>query len=338
MKVEKQEQDVFIEPTHYVRFTQMGNISEIMASEHKALGGVITTLDRDHFVDNRTGEVREFKHTENRSQSLSSVAQSLKKLRDYLNTNITDVSYCRWLTLTYAENMTDPKRLYRDFQVFVRAARRKYGHFEYIIAAEPQARGAWHLHCVFIFDHKAPFMVNADVAALWKQGFVTIKRLDNVDNVGAYLTAYLGDMELSEAQEEGIRIAKTSQIKEVDVEDENGVKMKKKYVKGARLYMYPTNFNLYRISRGIKKPTVSFIPYREAKRIVGELIPTYSKVVLLSDDETNFSNVLQYEYFNRLRLPLVEGQATGLYAGDLSGIRGSEATVQVLDRENSFTG
>ena len=40
------------------------------------------------------------------------------RLRDLLNTNIADPSHCRWVTLTYKENMTDPKRLYTDFDKF----------------------------------------------------------------------------------------------------------------------------------------------------------------------------------------------------------------------------
>ena len=61
-------------------------------------------------------------------------------------------------------------------------------------------------------------MPNEVVADLWKQGFVTVKRLDDVDNVGAYLTAYLGDMELSEAHAQGIT---SGEVKTVEYE-ENG--------------------------------------------------------------------------------------------------------------------
>ena len=81
----------------------MGNITEILYSEKRSRGGYITKIYADHYVDNRTGELLEFKHIENRSQDLASVAKSLKRLRDLLNANITDVSHCRWFTLTYAE-------------------------------------------------------------------------------------------------------------------------------------------------------------------------------------------------------------------------------------------
>ena len=95
----------------------------------------------------------------------------------------------------------------RDFRHFNTRCREIFGHYEYITAAEPQGRGAWHLHCVFIFAGKAPYMENAVVRDCWKQGFVTVKRLDDVDNVGAYLTAYLGDMELSEASKADMAVS-----------------------------------------------------------------------------------------------------------------------------------
>lgn len=51
---------------------------------------------------------------------------------------------------------------------------------------------------VFIFPGKAPYIPNDEMAEIWGQGFTKTRRLDNVDNVGAYLTAYLGDMEIHE--------------------------------------------------------------------------------------------------------------------------------------------
>lgn len=297
MNIKKLDEVKPIDEHKRVRFKEAGNILEVMASDTRSRGGYTKKVSKDCYIDTRTGELKNFSHIENRSQDLSNVAKSLAQGRDLLNANITDVSCCRWITLTYAENMTDPKRLLRDFQVFVRSCRKRYGHFEYIIAAEPQGRGAWHLHCVFIFDHTAPYMENSVVADLWKQGFVTVKRLDNVDNVGAYLTAYLGDMDLSECN------GKTPKgsIKEVEFTDENGQKQTKKYIKGARLYLYPSGMHIFRWSQGIVKPTISEMSYREAKEKIGEATPTFSKSVSVDDEVNDYHNTLTYEYYNRIR-------------------------------------
>lgn len=300
MKIKKFNDPIFIEPKKLVRLTEMGNITEIMYSEFRSSGGHITKIDNDHYIDNRTGQVFEFSHIENRSQDLANVAKSLKRLRDLLNANITDVTHCRWLTFTYAENMTDPKKLCKDNENCIKRLRNIFGHFEYITAAEPQGRGAWHLHSVFIFKDKAPFMPNDVVAQCWKKGFVTVKRLDDVDNVGAYLTAYLGDMELSEALESNCPINHKS-VKEVEYKDENGNLQTKKYIKGARLYMYPPKFNIYRKSKGIIEPNVSLVSYEKAKEKVSSAKLTFGKTVILEDEISDFKNTFQYEYYNSIR-------------------------------------
>lgn len=301
MDVKKINDSIYISDDAIVRLKETGNITEIMYSEKRSKGGYITKINKDYYCDNRTGEIFEFKHIENRSQDLRSVSHSLERGRDILNTNITDVSFCRWLTFTYSKNMTNPKKLQKDFENCVRELRKIFGHFEYITAAEPQGRGALHLHAVFIFPHKAPYMANDIVAKAWNQGFVTVKRLDDVDNVGAYLTAYLGDMELSEAIESGIRVNLHGKFKEVEYKDDNGNAVTKKFVKGARLRMYPPGFRIFRWSTGIKEPDVSLITYKQAKKKVCSAKQTFSKTVILEDPEKEFKNTLQYEYYNSIK-------------------------------------
>lgn len=298
MKVTKLDTPIVLHDDSHVKLTEMGNITEIMYSDKRSYGGYITKIDKDYYIDNRTGEFKEIKHIDNRSQDVSNVAKSLKSLRDIINTNVVDVSCCRWLTLTYADNMTDTNKLMRDFDNFNRRCRKIFGHYEYITASEPQARGAWHLHVLLIFNGTAPFMANDVVRKCWKQGFVNVRKLDNVDNVGAYLTAYLGDMELSEAIENNLD---TQSLKEVETTDDNGIKQTKRYVKGARLYMYPAGFHIYRCSKGIKKPTVSRVSYKKAKEKVSSAKLTFSKTVVLEDQVKDFKNTISYEYYSKLR-------------------------------------
>lgn len=280
-----------------VRLKSMGNISEIMYSEKHSRGGCICKINKDFFADMRTGEVKEFRHLQNRADDLQNVAKTLSAGRDLLNANITDVRFCRWITLTYAENMTEPKRLYKDFENFNVRCRKIFGHYEYITAAEPQGRGAWHLHVVLIFGHHAPYMPNDVVSQCWKKGFVTVKRLDDVDNVGAYLTAYLGDMELTDENKSSILTGRG--VKTVEFE-ENGEKKTKRFIKGARLCMYPPGFHIFRYSKGIKKPSVSHLSYKKAlETVLGSM--TYTKSVHLEDTENDYSNTYQYQYYNSLR-------------------------------------
>jgi len=231
-------------PDAPVTVKRCGNVIEV---RYAVLGPpeiTIEKLNADEFVDLRTGEVKEFQHHTNRAEDKASVAQSLRKLRDLINANLEDPERALWVTLTYRENMKDPARLYEDYRRFWQRFRyylnrQSHPPAEYIIAAEPQGRGAWHLHCLFLYSDKAPFIPNADMARIWGHGFTKTQSLKGVGNPGVYLTAYLGNMELTEAIHSGtFRAGRLVESKD----------KRKAVVKGARLKLYPPGFNLYRYS------------------------------------------------------------------------------------------
>lgn len=298
--------DIDVKPESLVRVKEMGNITEVMYSDSYYSECNIVKLSKDYYLDKRDGEVKAFQHIENRACDLKSISKTLSKLRDYLNTNITDVSKCRWVTLTYAENMTDTKQLYEDFKKFnMRLRHHLKQKYEYIVAMEPQGRGAWHCHLVMIFPDKAPYIPNDDMARIWGHGFTKTKKLDDVDNVGAYLTAYLGDMDIDELNSGAMPLndlvkLQGHPVKQIEYE-EDGVKKTKSYVKGARLFMYPPQFNLYRCSRGIKKPDVCYMPEEMAQKKVSGGSLTFQKTIQLSDVENDFDKTINYRYYNSLR-------------------------------------
>lgn len=294
-------QDTSIGQESLVSVKKMNHIYEICYIEKRNTTIPIKLIDKNTYVLLSTGEVKECEHIENRSDNKMQVSQSLKRLRDYINTNVVDVKKCKWITLTYSENMTDTKRLYLDFKNFIKRFKYKFGHIEYIVACEPQGRGAWHCHCIIIFNEIAPYIPNKDIEILWGNGFTKTNKLDDIDNIGAYLTAYLGDLELSYCEKNNIKYNKND-IKEVEEVGNIKLKTPKKFVKGGRLHMYPPNFNIYRISRGIKKPKKEYYSYSVIKEKIGLKCPTFTKAILLTDIEKNFSNKIIYEYYNIKRL------------------------------------
>lgn len=239
----------------------------------------IQKLNEYEYIDKRTGEIKECNHIENRSQNLNSIRQSIKKIRDLINTNISPLNKNQWLflTLTYAENMRDAKKLYRDFDNFIRRFKKDYKDYDgYISIIEPQGRGAWHLHVLIKFIKNAPFIDN--LAELWKHGFVKIRQMNNCDNIGAYFSAYLGNIELTpesinELSENGVF---NYEIEEKEVEEDNK-KVKKKFIKGGRLYMYPPKMNIIRYSKNMKKPIIEEMTFREYEKKVGLVAPTFSQ-------------------------------------------------------------
>lgn len=309
------------------RVKEMGAVVEMTSYLTEPKEPPCKRLDADTYLDLRavkTDEngdiiagIKEYKHVENRGEWSQGIRRTLASIRALINTNVTDLQKCRWVTLTYAENMTDTKRLYEDFVEFWKRFKRycvKIGaeNPEYISVIEPQGRGAWHVHAFFIWDRAAPFIPNDVLRAIWRHGFVKIKAVrGDVDNLGAYFSAYLADMELSEldalSPEEQKKALKAGcEIATKEYTDETGKKVSKRIVKGGRLYLYPRGMQIVRRSKGIKSPEVEKMTYREAKEKVQGATCTFSRTyeVLNNDTEsgqTKMVNVITKEYYNRKR-------------------------------------
>lgn len=305
MKVLKNQALEKIKPEKKVKLTEMGNIKEIMALEKKCLTPFgIKKLNAYEYIVLDTGEVKEYNKIENRAQDKESLRKTFKHIRELINTNFLGNPNELCFTITYAENMTDTKVLYKDFDRFMKKLKYKYGSIDYINVVEPQGRGAWHCHILLIFnDLKKAYIPNKEVSEMWGNGFVKVKAIKkNIDNLGAYLSAYLGDVEFDESKimellHDGvIREGQTINIKEVEVDG-----VKKKIIKGGRLHYYPPGMNIYRASRGIKQPTVRHMSYKEAKKIVGAATPTYTTLTIIEDDLGKRINSITYEQYNSKR-------------------------------------
>ncbi len=293
MKTEKLDYMPILEDFNKVKLTTMGNVIEESFSSSANRQPTIKRLPNDKYVVLSTGEIKDCSSSTNRGVDKISLYRTFKKIRELVNTNVVDTSKCRWCTLTYAENMTDTKRLYIDFDSF----RKRFNRYltkiglsvpEYISVAEPQARGAWHLHIIWIWNTVAPFIPNKQLAELWLHGFVNIKKLDTVDNVGAYLTAYLGDVVVP--YDDTLKGSKTVEI--------DG--QKKSVVKGGRLHLYPPSFNILRHSRGIKKPVVEYMTHKQAQKKVLGATKTFEQAYMLTLDDDKQITVTKVQY-NRCR-------------------------------------
>lgn len=332
MKVRKIETRTAFDPTEITKVTSMGNVIELQVMDKQNLFSVIQKLDANFYVDLRTGERKEFQHWENRAAGISSVKKTLANIRALVNCNVTEPQNCRWLTFTYAENMTDPKRLYDDFKIFWKRFLRwckKNGieKPEYISVIEPQRRGAWHAHLFFIWNGKAPFIPNdrdtvrmfnlpsdsVTMSDLWGQGTTKTKPVKDCDNIGAYFSAYLADMPLDEIQEmtghdqlQAFQYSVDSygnghcdsKVLEKEFEDSDGLLKKKQFVKGGRLFLYPSGMNIYRTSRGIKRPEVEYMSWKKAEKKVCSAKQTFSRTYEITD-QSGFYNTITKTYYNK---------------------------------------
>lgn len=298
-----------------------GNVVEFVSMNRAPTEIPVKKLSSTEYLDLRTGEIIEYDKSTDKSDCYQSVRRTLKHIRQVLNANCDDESKLVWVTLTYAENMMDPVRLYRDFRTFWKRLIRYFEKQkifipEYINVVEPQGRGAWHSHVMLIFPEKAPYIDNNSVIAkLWGHGFTKTKAVHGVDNIGAYFSAYLADMPLDDVkrlQEQGVFVRGEVLAKSVE-DEETGISVDKKFVKGARLALYPAGMNILRTSRGIKKPIIDDISdlsseeIKKEKASSGKLTFSSAVEVVRSSDSGSSSgddvvNLITREYYNTKRM------------------------------------
>lgn len=315
MKFKPLEDNILIDDCSTVILTETGNLSQVLYLEKIFKECPIKVLPNKRYLVKSTGEIKEFKtNLDFRLSNYDSLLRSFKNLEQIINTNITNAANVRFITLTYKENMQDTKRLYKDFESFIKTFKiylqKKYNisddEYGYINICEPQERGAWHCHLLLIFDNKAPYIPNKALFSIWQKGFVNIKQLKgDIDDFGKYFVAYFTDMEINENNfieilgkhnlenlPKGYGI-----IQEKEVIDDKGKKVKKQFVKGARLFYYPAGFRMYRLSRNIKRPKKEKMSYKKAKEKIGSDEPIKSRSFELIDDNAKIINKIRKDIY-----------------------------------------
>lgn len=267
-----------IDKEKYVKAIVQGrNYIDIVEKERQT-GATVKKLSKKEYLVVSTGEVKEYKPKEETTEkAIEDLKKTFTRLRQLIRTNFDNVSKNQlFLTLTYGENMRDPEKLMKDFEIFYKRLKRKCKNckFEYISVAEPQGRGAWHFHIMLkAVNQKYLFIDNKVVSELWGHGWTTTEALRS-DDVGSYYVAYF-----------------------TDILDPNS-KNEKKRQKGERLKYYPKGFKFYRTSRGIKKPKEINIKYEELEKQGYE--NTYTTAFEIYDElEDKVLNRIQKETWKR---------------------------------------
>lgn len=216
----------------------------------------IKRINQNEYYDTRTGDVKEYQHREQkRSRNMN---RSFERLRQLINTNFTGEINERHITLTYAEKMTDYDKASMDFKRFWEKIHYHYPDLEFIRIIEPQQTGSWHIHVLLKSKKYGNLSIPLEqIETLWGHGFVRKTTTLGCDNVGAYFTALLKNLDV--------------------FEDDTKESTDRKYiVKNARLQFYPPNKRFYGYSKGIIQPTRFNTTYKDALRFVDEKNLTYA--------------------------------------------------------------
>lgn len=271
-----------------VTVTLMNDIYEVQYLQRNNTKASIKKLSADEYIVLETGEIKVFDKFENRSDSENSIRKTLKKLRYLINASFMGGDNELFVTFTYKDVVRDTKQVYKDWRNFLKRFKRKWNDVEYLAVLEPQGEThgyCWHIHALMKFVNHDYIEIdnNREMYPLWGHGFTKTERLKEVDNIGAYLSAYLSNIEVEQTEEK-----------------ENDKEKSKRYKKGERLKYYPKGMNIYRKSKGIEMPKRLTMSYREAKELIGEdLKPVIRKTFPIKTDE--FENLIIFEEYNTRR-------------------------------------
>lgn len=192
-----------------------GNVIEIYEYENEVIYGY---KDSKKSVKGRNSEATKEDKEINRDKVCQRAERDLRRI---INSNYNKGS-SRFVTLTFKDNVQDLKWANYEFTKFVKRWQYKLGYkLQYSAVVEFQKRGAVHYHCIFYnIPQKLDLPKLRDV---WGYGSVNVKRIEHVDNVGAYMVKYMSKNS-SDERLEGQKmyfnsrgLKKPQEIKESDV-------------------------------------------------------------------------------------------------------------------------
>lgn len=154
-----------------------GNVLECYSYEKPIIKGITKKKAGRANAPNTTEEEKQINRGKTANRAKSTV-------RRYANAN-PDLK--KFLTLTFADNVTDLNYARYEFDKFVKRLKTLHKRLKYICVVEFQERGAVHFHVLC----NLPYIEVNELARVWKHGFIKLNRINNVDNVGAYITKYM---------------------------------------------------------------------------------------------------------------------------------------------------
>ena len=126
---------------------------------------------------------------------MDNVFRAMRQVRRIINANAgrhsAERNRDKFLTLTFAENMTDIQQANRHFHNFVKKLRYYHGAFEYLGVPQIQWERyekygvkVWHYH-VAVFG--LPYVRQNELVETWGHGTVSIEAMESYENPSSYV-------------------------------------------------------------------------------------------------------------------------------------------------------
>lgn len=181
-----------------------GNILEVYTYTKEPMGRDHSKIKDDAFnaldLESTKLELSAEDRTLERRKQSTREARNLTRRLALMNFGNKD----KFITLTYKENMQDLDQADKEFKDFIKRFKYQMNieKLNYIAVREYQKRGAIHYH--LICDWEQEMATEDEIRhyervlgtgkwgkGIWRGGFVDIKPIDHVDNIGAYIIKYM---------------------------------------------------------------------------------------------------------------------------------------------------
>ena len=180
---------------------------------------IIVSGDIVELIQNRVPvncEKRDYEIVKGSKNDLDKKEENLQRarsnIRRYIWQNVTP--YSKFITLTYKDTVLDYETLLYDMkQFFKNLGRAGYCNTNYLWIMEHQTErgkkegnaGSLHSHCILFDDEYIPFDA---INKAWGKGNTDIHKLNDINNVGAYVSKYLTKETYSEFSRHSYHISR----------------------------------------------------------------------------------------------------------------------------------
>ena len=177
----------------YKKIIYSGDVIEVYEYDKGYLKG----YENNNADTGRKSDYKSENYEEHRKQVLQRAKKNLRRL---INANVGQYGKeftAKFLTLTFKDNVKDLDKANYEFEKFIKRLNyhcfgTKKANLKYTCVVEFQKRGAIHYHVII---YNMPYVKANDIANVWGNGFIKINKIDDIDNVGAYVSEYLGQAE-----------------------------------------------------------------------------------------------------------------------------------------------
>jgi len=207
-------------------------------------------INANEYVDTETAEILEYKKYEYKSKS--SICRSMKNLREIVSNNFNGGKNELFITLTYEDRQADFDKTVSDLGDFWDRFKKEFQDLEYIAIIENQeSRDSWHIH-MWVKDtvHRKLYISKDEIERIWNNGFADVAKITDKG-----IKDIIGGYKFQEDDNEEVKKDAMNKLADYMCKTKSKDNI-------------PSNKKCYYKSRGIKKPTIQKMSYKEAQKVL----------------------------------------------------------------------